>query len=259
MGGSSSTCPGRCRTRGTEWVSAPTEMKSTPDSAYAPTVSSVTPPDTSTCDRALEQRDGLAHLLGRHVVEQHAVGAGVARLGDLVERVALDLDRCRPGQRDRARSTDFAMPSRGEVVVLDQHRVGERVAVVEAAAGAHRGLLHRPQAREASCACRGSGPGRRAAMHVAARQRRDARAVAQEVQRGALAGEDRAQRAATPGRARVPASIESPSCELPLARRRRRRAGGTSRSRARFRRARRRRARRTRPRRSGPRRRTRAT
>ena len=40
-----------------------------------------------------DERDGRAELVGRHVVEQDPVGARVERLRDLVERVALDLDR----------------------------------------------------------------------------------------------------------------------------------------------------------------------
>ena len=96
-------------------------------------------------DRTLEQRDRLADLVGRHVVEQDTIGRGVACLGHLVERVALDLDHParprRPGPLDRLRDA-----GRGDVVVLDQHRVAERVAVVEAAAGAHRRPLNRAQA-----------------------------------------------------------------------------------------------------------------
>ena len=44
---------------------------------------------------------------------------------------------------------------RDDVVVLDQRGVGQRHAVVDAAAAAHRVLLQRPQARAWSCGCRG--------------------------------------------------------------------------------------------------------
>src|SRR5439155_14465711 len=80
-----------------------------------------------------------------------------------------------------------------EVVVLDQHGVAQRVAMVEATAGAHCGPLYRAQTREglarvenANLAVRGH--------HVAVRRRRDAGAVAQEVQRGPFAREDGSQR-----------------------------------------------------------------
>ena len=76
-----------------EWVSAPTETKSTPVSAISRTVSSVTPPEASSVARPAIERDGLAHQRRRHVVEQDRVGAGVERLAHLVERLGLDLDR----------------------------------------------------------------------------------------------------------------------------------------------------------------------
>ena len=72
------------------------------------------------------------------------VGARGDRLVDLLEAVALDLDRAtRPAVAralDRVGDADA-----GEVVVLHQHEVGQRPAVVDAAAGAHRRLLERAQ------------------------------------------------------------------------------------------------------------------
>ena len=76
----------------TECVSAPTEMKSAPVSAYAPTESRVMRPDTSTFAAPSRISTALRDLVGAHVVDEHDVDAGVARLGHLVERVALDLD-----------------------------------------------------------------------------------------------------------------------------------------------------------------------
>ena len=145
-------------------------MKSAPVSAYAPTSvdrdaarhlePSPTPSRISTA---------FAHLVGGHVVEQHDVDAGVARLGHLLERVALDLDDAhrpaRAGPLDRLGEAE-----RGEVVVLDQHRVGERLAVVEAAARAHRGLLHAAQAGQRLAGVEDAGLPARGA-HVTARQR----------------------------------------------------------------------------------------
>ena len=59
----------------------------------------------------------------------------------------------RPRPVDRLRE-----PERGEVIVLDQHRRRERVAMVEPAAGAYRRALHAAQAGQASCGCRGCAP-----------------------------------------------------------------------------------------------------
>ena len=74
-------------------MSAPTEMKSTPVSAIARTCRASTPPEASSRHAAGDERDGLAQLGERHVVEQDRVDAGGERLADLVERLALDLDR----------------------------------------------------------------------------------------------------------------------------------------------------------------------
>ena len=76
-----------------EWVSAPTEMKSTPVSAN---VADGVERDAAGClERGAtgDQRHGPAQDIGRHVVEQDPVGAGGERLVELVERVDLDLDR----------------------------------------------------------------------------------------------------------------------------------------------------------------------
>ena len=63
--------------------------------------------------------------------------------------------RSGPGQRARGPLDRLAEVEVHEVVVLDEHRVRQALAVVEPAAGAHRGLLERAQARAASCGCRG--------------------------------------------------------------------------------------------------------
>ena len=72
------------------------------------------------------------------------VGAGRDRLLDLLER-SHSTSTARPGQRGVRASTASVMPEAGEVVVLQQHEVGQRAAVVHAAAGAHRRLLERAQ------------------------------------------------------------------------------------------------------------------
>ena len=90
--------------------------------------------------------DGLDDRARVHVVEQHGVGAGAGGLGHLVERVALDLDH--PPRPQRAGPADRVGDARaGQVVVLDQHGVGQPGAVVGAAAGPHRRLLEHAQAR----------------------------------------------------------------------------------------------------------------
>ena len=106
----------------------------------------------------------------------------------------------RPGHVPRARSTASAIPSAGEVVVLEQHPVGQVAPVVGAAAGAHRRLLERAQARAWSCGCPRSEPaaGRRGRVDEPPGERGDAREVAEEVQRRALGGEDRRQRPVDP-------------------------------------------------------------
>ena len=71
----------------------------------------------------------------------------------------------RPRALDRLRE-----PERGEVVVLDQHRGRQRVAVVEAAAGAHRRALHAAQAGQRLAGVEDAGLAARGA-HVAPGQR----------------------------------------------------------------------------------------
>ena len=93
---------------GAEWVSAPTEMRSTPVAAI------VGDGLQRHSTRGFQQRpaggqgDRLAQRRNVHVVEQHDVGAGLERLRQLVERRHFDLDaqgvrRPLPRQRDGAR------------------------------------------------------------------------------------------------------------------------------------------------------------
>ena len=79
----------------------------------------------------------------------------------LLDAVALHLDRAaRPPRRALGRTASRDAQA-GEVVVLDQHEIGQRTAVVHAATGAHRRLLERRAARAASCGCPRSACGRR--------------------------------------------------------------------------------------------------
>ena len=122
-------------------------MKSTPVSATARIVSRVTPPEASSAARPAVSSTARRRSDGRHVVEQDPVGAGGERLADLVERVALDLDRRSRQPAARSRSTAVRDSSgEAQVVVLDEDRVVEAQPVVRAAAAAHGVLLERAQA-----------------------------------------------------------------------------------------------------------------
>ena len=77
---------------GAEWVSAPTEITSTPVSAMARTVSRVTPPEASSLTRPGRHGDGAAQVVQGEVVEQDHVGARRAGPRELVQA-------CRPRPR----------------------------------------------------------------------------------------------------------------------------------------------------------------
>ena len=119
----------------------------------------------------------------------------------------------RPGQRACARRTASRDADAGEVVVLDQHELGERATMVHAAAGAHRRLLDRTQTGQRLAGVPDPRHGTRGVDEPAG-ERGDAREVAEEVERAALAGEHRPQRTGHladlgPGRDRV-AVVEEP-------------------------------------------------
>ena len=214
-------------------VSAPIEMKSTPVAATSRTVSSVTPPDAFGLRAAVDEQHGRVELRQRHVVEQQDVGAGLERGADVVERLALDLDRHAVALCAAHGLGDAA--AEPQVVVLDQDAVVQAEAMVRAAAAAHGELLQRAQARRRLARVEDRRAGAGDGVDVPARQRRDTGQPPEQVQRGALAGQQRARsrRRARPRRA---------------SRLRRTRAARTPRSgRARGRPPRRRRARRRRP------------
>src|SRR5581483_5735075 len=83
------------------------------------------------------------------------------------------------------------------MVVVHQLAVPQVAAVVDAATGAHGGLLQdaQPGRRLAGVPDAGAATG---SDHEAPRRRRHAREVAEEIERGALAGEHRRQRPAHP-------------------------------------------------------------
>ena len=163
-------------------------MKSTPVGRWPPTVSRVTPPDASRGTRPCTSDTDRAQVAEGHVVEQDPVGAGSrAASRDLVERVALDLDRQArpPGSRDGGRQVGREQ----QVVVLDEHRVVEAHPVVRATTTAHGPLLRDPQPGRRLAGVEDDRAGARDGVHVPARERRDAGQPAQQVERQPLTGE----------------------------------------------------------------------
>ena len=119
----------------TEWVRAPIEIASTPVSAIARTVSRVTPPEASSRMRPAARATAARRSVGRHVVEQDAVGARCERLVELVERVRLGLHvQVRMGGAGGARRRRPTPPA--SATWLSLIRIGRRQvgAVVRAAA-----------------------------------------------------------------------------------------------------------------------------
>ena len=138
---------------------------------------------------------GLAHGREIEIVDQHHVGeADVEHLLELIERVDLDLDLDQmPGRRLGARQHRADAARDRDVVVLDQHRVVEAEAVIEAAAAADGVFLQRAQPgvvlrvqmmRALVWAMR---------AHEGRGRGGDAGEVAEEIERGALGGQDRAR------------------------------------------------------------------
>ena len=85
-------------------------MNCTPVPATSLSDSGVIPPDASSFARPADDLDAAAQLVGGHVVEQEAVGAGRERLLDVRERPALDLDRTPGGRRASARRVASPTP-----------------------------------------------------------------------------------------------------------------------------------------------------
>ena len=133
-----------------------------------------------------------------------ASAPAVERALDLRQVIALHVHGARRPRLARSahRVLDAEM---GEVVVLQQHPVGQVAAMVDTATGPDRGLLERAQAGRRLAGVPDAGVRRRSPGRVdePARERGDAREVAEEVQRGALRGEDRAS---GPALGRAPAS-----------------------------------------------------
>ena len=116
---------------GAEWVSAPTEMKSTPVSAIARGPSrGRRPPTPPACTgrRSRSSRSSTASRSSRglHVVEQEPVGAGArARRRPRRGRGTRPRPRRRGSRRAQRRDRLREAAGQGDVVLLDQDRVVE--------------------------------------------------------------------------------------------------------------------------------------
>ena len=163
---------------------------------------------------ATHVRDLVGVMLSRSTMVAPALTAS----STCASAVALDLDRAaRPlSVRSLHRGGDG---DAGEVVVLQEHEVGQRAAVVHSPAGAHRGLLQRTQAGQRLAGVEHPHPVA-GGVHEPAGGGGDARQVAEEVERGALAGEQRPQRAAetepilAPGPDGPPSSTSQSTCTV---------------------------------------------
>jgi hypothetical protein len=135
---------------------------------------------------AAHQRHGLLALAGREVVQQDQVGARVQDLAQLVQGVDLDLDRhVGEGLPDGREGLGDAAGG-DHVVVLDEGRVRERHAVVDAAARTDRELLQGAQSWRRLAGVAHARAGALQDVRPRARERRDAGQAAQQVQRAAL-------------------------------------------------------------------------
>ena len=150
-------------------------MKSTPVSAMARIVSSVTPPDASSGTRPATSATASRSIGGGHVVEQQPVGAGGERRFDLVDAVDLDLHLQAGVRRLGAAHRLGDAAAHGDVIVLDQHAVIEPHPVVLRAAHPRRIFLEHAQAGNGLARVEQDRAGPRDRVDIAPRQRRDAR------------------------------------------------------------------------------------
>ena len=95
----------------------------------------------------MHQLDTRAHLITRHVVQQHHIRTGSKRDFDLIPVVALDLylhSRWRSGPRPPNGERDVSGDGR-QVFVLDQHRCAQIMTMIRPAAAPNRISLQRTQ------------------------------------------------------------------------------------------------------------------
>ena len=126
----------------TEWVSAPTDIRSTPVVATAETLSRVMPPEASRMARPPVIRTAAAISSSGHVVKEDDVGPTfkcllqLVKIGDFhfyLEGVGRFLPRAPDELRERGRVAIEEI----QVVVFDEYAVSQVHAVVVAAADAH--------------------------------------------------------------------------------------------------------------------------
>ena len=178
----------------TEWVSAPTEMKSTPVSATSRARSMVSPPEASSVARPALIAHRLGHRRGRHVVEQDLGAAGVEQLAQLVEVGHLDLDPQIGVRRPHGLVGRHHAAGRDHVVVLDHRPVDEAEPVVDPAAAARRRTSAARAGRQRLAGVEHPGAGALECGDPRRGRGRDAGEVAGEVERGPLGGEQAADR-----------------------------------------------------------------
>ena len=131
---------------GADWVMTLVEMRSAPvDGVGGAMVSSVTPPDTSTSARPATRATHFATSSGVMLSSITRSAPAVDRLDHLLDPVALDFDAAARPLLAAPRRDGLADAEPPEVVVLHEHHLGQRAAVVHAAAGAHGRLLERAQ------------------------------------------------------------------------------------------------------------------
>ena len=229
---------------GAEWVSAPTEMKSTPVSAISRTFVEVDrrprprAPAPSPARRAARHR--RAQLARAHVVEQQAVGAGLERLARPRRGRGTRPRPAVPALRPRARAATASPTPPASATWFSLIRIASWRPM--------RWLVPPPAATAAFSSARSPGVVLRVSrirapvpldrLDEAGGQRGDAGEVAEEVERRALGGQQRPRRARpTPRRRPAPRRATRPSATSPRAPRRP--PGGTSPRRPRGRRGRR--------------------
>ncbi len=138
-------------------------------------------------------------LVWGHVVAHDKRRPGIKGLGHLTGVLTLDLDHATRPPR-QSLSDRLADREPAEVVVLDQHPLGEAASMIGRSACPHGRLLERPQSR---CGlARVPDPRRRVGsvggLDVAPRRRCHTREMTEEVERCPLGGEQGPQRALEP-------------------------------------------------------------
>ena len=146
----------------TEWVSAPTEIRSTPVAATSRTLSRVMFPEASSGIFPATRSDRPGHLRKPHIVEEDRIRSGGQRLFQFGHVLHLDLDLQGMGNPFANPLYGRADPAgRGDMVVLDQDPVIEGKAVVVPSPHANGVLVEDPQSRRGFSGIQDFCPGSR--------------------------------------------------------------------------------------------------